>query len=49
MGEDEEESWTYTNAMLIVLFSIIPISTYALFWAVCNMLFHSEFTSCPEK
>eukprot|EP00603_Paraphysomonas_imperforata_P015971 CAMPEP_0114475914 /NCGR_PEP_ID=MMETSP0104-20121206/14440_1 /TAXON_ID=37642 ORGANISM="Paraphysomonas imperforata, Strain PA2" /NCGR_SAMPLE_ID=MMETSP0104 /ASSEMBLY_ACC=CAM_ASM_000202 /LENGTH=147 /DNA_ID=CAMNT_0001650539 /DNA_START=1 /DNA_END=440 /DNA_ORIENTATION=- len=35
--------------MLIVLFSIIPISTYALFWSVCNMLFHSEFTSCPEN
>ena len=47
MSDEEEESWNYTNAMLLVLFSIVPISTYALFWSVCNMVFHSEFTACP--
>lgn len=47
MEDTEEDHWNYTNAMLVVLFSIIPISTYALFWSVCNMLFHREFTACP--
>jgi hypothetical protein len=49
MSDEQEDSWNYTNAMLIVLCSIVPISTYALFWSVCNMIFHSEFTACPEK
>jgi hypothetical protein len=44
-----ESKWSYNNALLIVLVSIVPISTYALFWAVCNMVFHREFTACPEN
>jgi hypothetical protein len=47
--EASGETWSYSNAMLIVLVSILPISLYALFWSVCNMLFHTEFTICPEK
>lgn len=45
----EDSAWSYNNALLITLVSIVPISAYALFWAVCNMVFHREFTACPEN
>jgi hypothetical protein len=48
-ANESNGGWSYNNAMFIVMLSILPISTYALFWSVCNMLFHSEFTACPEK
>lgn len=49
MSTNAQDTWTYSNAMLIVLVSILPISLYALFWSVANMLYHAEFTSCPEQ
>ena len=44
-----DSKWSYNNFLLVVLVSIIPISAYALFWSVCNMVFHREFTACPEN
>jgi hypothetical protein len=45
--EPEGEDWSFQNALLIILASIIPITSYGLFWSLCNMMYHSEFTTCP--
>ena len=47
--EGSDSTWTYTNALFIVLASIVPISCYALFFSVSYMMFHAEFTACPGK
>jgi len=44
---EDNDIWNYTNALLIVLASLVPISTYTMFWSICNMLFHADFTACP--
>lgn len=42
-------TWNYTNALSLVLVSIVPIASYAMFWSISCMVFHSDFTACPEK
>ena len=41
--------YTYDNAMLLVVFSIIPLAFMGNFWAVSYMLFRKEFTAAPGK
>jgi hypothetical protein len=45
--EADGEDWSFQNALLIILVSIIPISTFGLFLSLSNMVYHSEFTTCP--
>jgi len=37
----------YTNSMLLVSLSIIPIGCYSLYWSTAYMLFRKEFTAVP--
>jgi hypothetical protein len=40
---------TYDSAMLLVVFSIIPLACMGNFWSVSYMLFRKEFTAAPGK
>ncbi len=48
-SEGSGDYWTYDNAMLIVIFCIVPIGVCGLFWSISYMLFRREFTACPGK
>lgn len=41
--------WTYDNAMLIVILSVLPIGCAGMFWSIAFLLFRKEFTACPGK
>jgi hypothetical protein len=43
------ESYTYDNAMLLVVFTIVPLACFGSYWAVSYMLFRKEFTAAPGK
>jgi hypothetical protein len=43
------ESYTYDNAMLLVVFTIVPLACFGNFWSVSYMLFRKEFTAAPGK
>eukprot|EP01040_Poterioochromonas_malhamensis_P016140 gene16140-18251_t len=39
--------WTYSNALLCISLSVIPIAFYNLYWSTGYMLFRKEFTAVP--
>ncbi len=41
--------WTYSNALLCISLSVIPIAFYNLYWSTGYMLFRKEFTAVPGK
>jgi hypothetical protein len=41
--------WTYSNALLVVSLTILPIAFYTLYWSTGYMLFRKEFTAVPGK
>lgn len=47
--EGSGESYTYDNAMLLVVFTIIPLAFFSNFWAISYMLFRAEFTAAPGR
>lgn len=47
--EGSGESYTYDNAMLLVVFTIVPLACFGNFWAISYMLFRKEFTAAPGK
>ena len=40
---------TYSNALLLVSITILPIAMYSMFWSVAYMVFRKEFTAAPGK
>jgi hypothetical protein len=38
---------TYSNALLLITLSIVPIFCYAQFWSISYLLFRKEFTAAP--
>lgn len=47
--EGSGESYTYNNAMLLVVFTIVPLACFGSFWATSYMLFRKEFTAAPGR
>lgn len=48
-GLPEDDAYTYDNAMLLVVFTIVPLACFGNYWAIAYMLFRREFTAAPGK
>jgi hypothetical protein len=46
-ADDDVALSAYNNALLVVIFSTVPLLLLAGYWSVSYMLFRSEFTACP--
>lgn len=46
-ADEEGESWSYNNAMLVMALSVLPIACYGAFWSTSSMMFYPEFTAAP--
>ncbi|RYH20484.1 hypothetical protein EON65_23330 [archaeon] len=46
--EDDNE-FSYDNAMLLVVLMTLPIGFYATYYSIGNLLFRKEFTASPDK
>lgn len=47
--EGSGELWTYANALLVVMLSVITIGSGAMYWYLSHLLFNKEFTACPGE
>ena len=43
------DGYTYDNAMLLVVFTIVPLGCFSNFWSISYMLFRKEFTAAPGR
>jgi hypothetical protein len=41
--------WSYSNSLLLVSLTAIPIGAFSLYWSAGYMLFRKEFTAVPGK
>ena len=39
----------FYSALFIINISTITIFCYAMFWSIAILLFHADFTACPDK
>ena len=39
----------FNSALFIINISTITIFCYAMYWSIGILLFHSDFTTCPDK
>jgi hypothetical protein len=40
---------SFYSALFIVNLSTVTIFCFAMFWSVAILLFHADFTACPDK